>query len=89
MIPWLHQSFVEFISSDKANQGFHTDLDVIDVEISVKCLQLLKTLGDRDDRSRIIGSVRYSIRNCEGIGSGVAIFGDDEAFRGFSRRLQR
>ena len=85
-IPRLHKSFVEFITSDKADDGFHIDLDVIDVEIFRKCLELLKKLGDRDDASRVTGSVRYAIRNgtrhlaAEGITSGVAILGEDDAF---------
>ena len=33
MIPQLHKSFVEFITSNKADEEFRIDLDVIDVEI--------------------------------------------------------
>ena len=56
------------------------------MEISKKCLELVKRLGDRGDHSTIPGSVRYAIRNwtqhlaTEGIASGEAIFGDDEGF---------
>jgi hypothetical protein len=86
-IPRLHKSFVEFITSDKADEEFRIDPDVVDVEIALKCLKLVRRLRNSDDRSTIPpASVRYAIHNWtrhlpnEGIASGVAVFGDDEAF---------
>ena len=86
-IPRLHKSFVEFIKSKKADEQFRIDLDVVDVEIGLKCLRLVSRLRNIDERSRIpSASVRYAIQNWarhlpnEGIVSGIAIFGDDQAF---------
>ena len=85
-IPRLHKSFVEFITSDKADKEFRIDLDVVDVEIALRCLHLVKKLANGDSRSKIPpGSVRYAIQNWtrhlpnEGMASGVAVFGDNEA----------
>jgi WD40 repeat protein len=82
-IPRLHKSFVEFVTSDAAAKAFRIDTGVVDVEIALKCLQLVRRLRNSDDRSR---SVHYAIHNWtrhlpnEGIASGLAVFGDDEAF---------
>jgi len=87
-IPRLHKSFVEFITSSEANELFRIDIDVVDVEIGLKCLRLVSRLRDNDERSRIpSASLRYAIQNWarhlpnEGIASGIAIFAvDDEHF---------
>ena len=84
-IPRLHKSFVEFITSKKADEQFRIDLDAVNVEIALKCLRLVSSLKYNDDRSRIPpASVRYAIQNWarhipnNGILSGVAVFGDDD-----------
>ena len=84
-VPRLHKSFVEFITSAEANEQFRIDLDVVNVEIAVKCLRLVSRLKNKDERSRILpASVRYAIQNWsrhlpnEGIRSGVAIFEDND-----------
>jgi len=86
-IPRLHKSFVEFITSAEADEQFRIDLDVINVEIALKCLRLVSRLRNKDNRSRIPpGSVHYAIQNWsrhlpnDGIASGVAIFGDVDLF---------
>jgi len=84
-IPRLHKSFVEFITSKRADGQFRIDPDVVDVEIGLKCLRLVSRLESDTDRSRIPpANVRYAIQNWsrhlpeEGIASGIAIFADDD-----------
>jgi len=87
-IPRLHKSFVDFITSDRADSQCRIDVPVTDGEIVKKCLRLAQRLGNSADRASLPTSiVRYAIKNWtrhlpnEGIISGVAIVGDDsEAF---------
>jgi len=87
-IPRLHKSFVEFITSKRADEQFRIDPGVVDVEIGLKCLRLVSRLKNDNNRSRTPpASVRYAIQNWtrhlpdDGIPSGVAVFeGEGQAF---------
>ena len=84
-IPSLHKSFVEFITSKKADEQFRIDLGAVNVEIALKCLRLVSRLKNNDNQSKILSaSVRYAIQNWarhlpnDGTISGIAVFGDDD-----------
>jgi len=86
-IPRLHKSFVEFITSKKADEQFRIYSDIVDVEIGLKCLRLVSRLRNNVGRSSTPPAcVRYAIQNWtrhlpnNGIASGVAIFGDSHQF---------
>jgi len=86
-IPQLHKSFVEFITSDEADEEFRIDVDIVDMEIVMKCLALVSRPRNDNACSRILSaSVHYAIHNWMrhlhngGSTSGVVIVGDDEAF---------
>ena len=91
-IPRLHKSFVEFITSERADPQFRIDALVVDGQIAMKCLQLISRSRDSGERSLLpTGSVRYSIQNWtkhlpgEKIsGSGVGVVGGAD---GLSRVL--
>jgi len=64
-IPWLHKSFVEFITSSEANELF---LDVIDVEIGLKCLQVVSRLRNNDERSSSPSAIETPAQRGNSIG---------------------
>jgi len=80
-IPRLHKSFVEYITSERANPQFRIDVPVIiDGQIVMKCLCLVHRL--RTEKTALpLASVRYAIQNWtkhlpeKNITSGVAIIG--------------
>jgi WD40 repeat protein len=85
-IPRLHKSFVEYITSTRADAQFRIDVPVVDGQIATKCLRLVGRLKNAGDRSLFpAGSVRYAIHNLTrhllGAGvseSGVVVGGDVE-----------
>ena len=84
-IPRLHKSFVEFITSERADPQFRIDAPVVDGQIATKCLRLVNRLKCAKERGLLPnGSVRYAIDNwtrhlpTEGLSkSGVGIVGGD------------
>ena len=84
-IPRLHKSFVEYITSERADVQFRIDVPVVDSQIAAKCLRLVcrGRNGGKGVESPA-GCVGYAIHNwtrhlpSEGIPeSGVAIVGGD------------
>src|SRR5260221_7256546 len=83
-IPRLHKSFVEFITSERADPQFRIDAPVVDGQIATKCLRLVGRLKNTEEKAALpSGSVRYAIHNWvrhlsgEGI-SGVGVVGGGE-----------
>jgi len=85
-IPRLHKSFVEFITSERADPQFRIDAPVVDGQIATKCLRLVGRLKNTEVKAALpVGSVRYAIRNWarhlsgEGISeSGIGVIGGTE-----------
>jgi hypothetical protein len=83
-IPRLHKSFVEFITSERANPRFRVDVPMVNGQIATKCLRLVGRLRDAGERALLpAGSVRYATHNwtrhLPGEGSsetGVGVIGD-------------
>jgi hypothetical protein len=84
-IPRLHKSFVEYITSKRADPQFRIDVPVVDGQIATKCLRLAGRLRNAGERAATpVGSVRYAVQNWtrhlpgERISeSGVGIVGGD------------
>jgi len=84
-IPRLHRSFVEYITSVRADPQFRIDVPAVDDQIATKCLRLVVRLRNDEERDRLpAGCVRYAIQNwtrhlpCETISkSGVGILDGD------------
>jgi hypothetical protein len=84
-IPRLHKSFVEYITSKRADAQFRIDIPVVDGQIATKCLRLVGRLRNAGERAVLpAGSVQYAIHNWtrhlpgEGISeSGVGVVGGD------------
>jgi len=86
-IPRLHKSFVEFITSERADPQFRIDAPVVDGQIATRCLvRLVGRLKNTEEKAALpAGSVRYAIHNWlrhlpgEGISrSGVGVVGGGE-----------
>jgi len=85
-IPRLHKSFVEFITSERADPQFRIDAPVVDGQIATKCLRLVRRLKIAGEKASLPeGSVRYAIHNwvghLSGYGnseSGIGVVGGDE-----------
>jgi hypothetical protein len=58
-IPRLHKSFVEYITSKRADPQFRIDVPVVDGRIATKCLRLVSRLRNAGERALLpAGSVR-------------------------------
>ena len=87
-IPRLHKSFVEFITSERADPQFRIDAHVVDVQIATKCLRLVGRLKNVGEKALVpAGSVQYAIQNWtrhlpgEGVSeSGFGLVGGAEDF---------
>jgi len=83
-VPRLHKSFVEFITSERADPRFRIDAPVLDGQITTKCLMLVGRLKNTEERAALpAGSIQYAIHNWlrhllgEGISeSGVGVVGE-------------
>jgi len=63
-IPRLHKSFVEYITSKRADPRFRIDVPVVDGQIVEKCLRLVVRLRNAGGRVTVpSGSLRYAIHN--------------------------
>src|SRR5258708_9288681 len=63
-IPRLHKSFVEFITSERADEQFRVDAHVVDGQIATKCLRLVSKLKNAEQKASLPhGSVPYALHN--------------------------
>ena len=64
-IPRLHKSFVEYITSQRADRQFHINVSVANGQIATKCLRLVGRLRTAGPGERIAPteSIRYAIQN--------------------------
>lgn len=87
-IPRLHKSFVEYITSKRANSRLRIDVPKADGRVATKCLRLVRRLRNAGERVLLPqGSVRYAIHNwtrhspVEGMSnSALVLVGDAEGF---------
>jgi hypothetical protein len=61
-IPRLHKSFVEYITSERADAQFRIDAPAVDCQVATKCLRLVGRLRNGRERFTLLaGSVRYQL----------------------------